>query len=253
MGAVSYFHHDWFAQGWKSNFPADEVALPSALTIDGNVRAGKHIHHPELRAAKVLTEKLIKLGVRVGHRASAGRPPSGLQKLAEVKSRPLWTLVRYMDHQSSNFFAEVMGKRLGVDVLGRPGTIAKAARAVSMWAARHGTTETAYDASGLSYDDRLSARGIVRLLGVADRSSWGVLLRRILPSGDQGTLTGRLARVNVHAKTGTLDGISALSGWVWLKASRRWARFSIMDQGMSKDRSASIEDTIVRTLWRYAS
>jgi D-alanyl-D-alanine carboxypeptidase len=253
MGAVSYFDHDWFAPGWKSDFPADEVALPSALTIDGNTHRGKHIHHPERRAARVLTKKLISLGVNVGHRASAGQPPSGLKRIAVVRSRPLWTLLRYMDHKSSNFFAEVMGKRLGVERFGRPGTIAKAAHAVSSWAARHGTTDTSYDASGLSYDDRLSARGIVRLLGVAERSPWGPLLRRILPTGNEGTLEDRLGRVRVRAKTGTLDFVSALSGWVWLQARGRWARFSILDQGMSKDQAAAIEDSIVRTLWRYAS
>jgi D-alanyl-D-alanine carboxypeptidase len=252
MGVVGYFNHDWFARGWKYDFPRDEVALPSALTINGNVVGHTHIHHPERRAAAMLTRKLIGLGIKVRRRAGAGTPPSGLEKITQVRSRPLWMLLRYMNHRSSNFFAEVLGKRLGLERYGRPGTIAKAARAISAWATAHGGATTAFDASGLSYSNRVTARGIVRLLEVATSSSWGPTLRRILPTGNEGTLEHRLGLVPVRAKTGTLDGISALSGWVWLQALGRWGQFSIMDSGMSKDRAASIEDSIVRTLWRYA-
>jgi serine-type D-Ala-D-Ala carboxypeptidase/endopeptidase (penicillin-binding protein 4) len=252
MGSTGYFDHDWFAQGWKHDFPADEVALPSALTFNGNVVGSRHIADPERRAAAALTRKLIKLGVSVKKGAGAGVPPEGLRPIAHVTSKPLWKLLRYMDRKSSNFFAEVLGKRLGVEHYGRPGTIVRAARAISSWTRSHGVTVRTYDASGLSYSDRISARGMVRLLEVASRSSWGPTLRRALPTGDEGTLEDRLGRVRVRAKTGTLDGISALSGWVWMKRSRRWAKFSILDHGMSKDRAASVEDSIVRTIWRHA-
>jgi D-alanyl-D-alanine carboxypeptidase/D-alanyl-D-alanine-endopeptidase (penicillin-binding protein 4) len=252
MGSTGFFDHDWFAFGWKHDFPRDEVALPSALTFDGNVVGNVHIGDPERRAASALTKKLIKLGVTVTRRASAGIPPTGLKEITHVTSRPLRTLLRYMDRKSSNFFAEVLGKRLGVERYGRPGTIVKAARAVSSWARSHGVTVTAYDASGLSYADRVSAHGIVRLLAVAGASSWGPVLRRALPTGDEGTLADRLAGVPVRAKTGTLDRISALSGWVWLRRSNTWAKFSILDRGMSKDGAAAVEDKIVRTIWRHA-
>jgi D-alanyl-D-alanine carboxypeptidase/D-alanyl-D-alanine-endopeptidase (penicillin-binding protein 4) len=252
MGSTGYFDHDWFAFGWKHDFPRDEVALPSALTFNGNVADNRHISDPERRAAAALTRKLKKLGVTVTRSARAGIPPTGLREITHVSSRPLWTLLRYMDRKSSNFFAEVLGKRLGVERYGRPGTIVKAARAISSWARSHGVTITAYDASGLSYADRVTARGIVRLLGVASRSSWGPVLRGALPTGGEGTLDDRLAGVPVRAKTGTLDGISALSGWLWLRTSDRWARFSILDHGMSKDEAALVEDRIVRTIWRHA-
>ena len=228
------------------------MALPSALSFNGNVVGSRHIADPERRAAAALTKKLIKLGVPVRKGARAGVPPEGLRPIAQVTSKPLWKLLRYMDRKSSNFFAEVLGKRLGVEHYGRPGTIVRAARAISSWARSHGVTVKTYDASGLSYSDRVSVRGIVRLLDVASKSPWGPTLRRALPTGDEGTLEDRLGRVRVRAKTGTLDGISALSGWVWMKRSGQWARFSILDHGMSKDRAASIEDSIVRTIWRYA-
>lgn len=252
MGSTGYFAHDWFALGWKQDFPREEVALPSALTFNGNTASGRHISDPERKAAATLTNKLKRLGISVRHAAGAGTPPGELKEIARVRAEPLWKLVRYMDRQSSNFFAEVLGKRLAVERYGPPGTIVNAGRAIAAWAARHGVTIRAHDASGLSYLDRLTAKGIVRLLHVAQQDPWGPTLRRSLPSGDEGTLDHRLAGVPVRAKTGTLDGISALSGWVWLRRGGGWARFSILDHGMSKDGAASIEGTIVRTIWRHA-
>ena len=51
-GSTRYYAHDWWAPGWKSSFPSQEVALPSALTFEGNTRRNKHINDPESRAAR---------------------------------------------------------------------------------------------------------------------------------------------------------------------------------------------------------
>jgi D-alanyl-D-alanine carboxypeptidase len=60
-------------------------------------------------------------------------------------------------------------------------------------------------------------------------------------------LAGRLGGVLVRAKTGTLlEGISALSGYVRPTGSRRWLAFSIMSEGLSKDRAVALEDAVVR-------
>ena len=57
-----------------------------------------------------------------------------------------------------------------------------------------------------------------------------------------------LAGVRLHAKTGTLSHISALSGWVWLSQDRGWPEFSILDRGMSTSTAKDLEDAIVRTM-----
>lgn len=58
MGSTGYFDRDWMAPGWKSYFPRTQVALPTALTYEGNQAGGAHITDPELRAARVLTSEL---------------------------------------------------------------------------------------------------------------------------------------------------------------------------------------------------
>ncbi|MGH7425896.1 MAG: D-alanyl-D-alanine carboxypeptidase, partial [Candidatus Methylomirabilales bacterium] len=157
-------------------------------------------------------------------------------------------LLTLMNRLSDNFYAEVLGKLLGASAAGPPGTIAKGARTIRAWVASHGVEFALYDSSGLSYANRVTAQDILRLLWVADAAPWGDLLRQTLPSGGQGTLKGRLAGVRVRAKTGTLEDVSALSGWVWLEKEGAWAEFSILSGGMPKWQASRIEDRIVRLL-----
>lgn len=252
VGAVSYFSHDWWAQGWSANFPADEIALPSALTFEGNKRKGRHIDDPEYRAARSLTKRLEARGIPVTSRPKIGSPPEGLVPVAKVASVPLAQMMRYTNRHSSNFFAEVLGKRLAVETYGAPGTIANGARAIEAFASRLGVDVDAYDSSGLSYSNRVSPNGFTRLLDAVEAESWFGALRSTLAGADQGTLKDRLVGVKLRAKTGTLNYISTLSGWVWLRRTDSWAAFSIMSSGLYKSTAVQIEDAILREITRNA-
>jgi D-alanyl-D-alanine carboxypeptidase/D-alanyl-D-alanine-endopeptidase (penicillin-binding protein 4) len=251
-GATTYFARDWWARGWKPYFPDEYIPLPSALTYLGNVDGGRHIRDPERRAARELTAQLRAVGISVGGPPAAGEPPPGLQHIAAVRSPTLIVLLQNMLNHSINFSAEVLGKRLGVDRYGVPGTIAKGARAVAGWVAGMGVQAIAYDGSGLSYANSVSPAGIARLLGEVEELPWGDDLMGALPGPGQGTLTSRLAGVPVRAKTGTLTERSALSGWVYLQETATWAEFSIISKGLPVSRAKGLEDRIVRILWRDA-
>ena len=248
MGSTGYFGRDWWAPGWKDYYPSLYIALPSALTFNGNRSGGEHVSDPERRAAAALTKRLRKVGVEVTGTAGSGEPPDGLVEIARVGSPSMETLLRYMSRSSSNFFAEVLGKRLGVAAAGAPGTIAKGAGALRDYAVARNVSVDAHDSSGLSYANRVSARGLARLLDDADEQTWSAVLRRILPTGGQGTLERRLHGVRVRAKTGTLIGHSALSGYVWAERRDEWVPFAIISSGMDKSKAAAIEDRIVRIL-----
>jgi len=253
IGVTGPFHRDWFAPGWKDYFPADYIPLPTALTFRGNVSSrGTHIDDPERRAAVFLSHALHDLGVPVGAPATAGTATAGLQEVASLSSQPLSTLVRHMDRRSLNFSAEVLGKALAFDG-GSAGTIANAAAAICAFEATHHVSGTCHDASGLSYANRQTAAGMVRLLWFADHQSWAGTLRTSLPDGGQGTLKGRLAHVRVRAKTGTLDNVSALTGWVWSNAAGTWIEFSLLTSGMDEYKAKTIEDRVVHLLAEHAS
>ena len=244
LGSTSYFLRDWDAPGWN-DVARDYVNRPTALTFQRN--SGKD---PERHAAGVLTNKLEALGIRVRGTPGAGSPPADLQTLASVRSAPLQQLLTKTLRPSDNFLAEMLGKRLGAELRGVPGSIAKGAASIQGWTNGHGTAFTLNDNSGLSYDNRVTAEGIVRLLWAAEDASWGTDLRRALPTGGQGTLVHRLHGVRVRAKTGTLDEVSALSGWVFARRTETWVEFSIVSFGMSKAVASGIEDRIVRILRR---
>ncbi len=242
MGSTSYFRRDWDAPGWN-DVARDYVNRPTALTFEGN-----RDRDPERAAAATLTRQLQTRGVRVGGLPGAGAPPGPLVDVAAIESKPLRVLLAKMLRPSWNFAAEVLGKGLGAEVRGAPGTIAKGAATIEAWAAERGVEFALFDNSGLSYDNRVTAAGIVELLGQAEDESWGAQLRRSLPTGGQGTLEHRLHDVQVRAKTGSLEEVSALSGWVFAERLDAWIEFSILDAGMAKSTASEIEDRIVRIL-----
>ncbi|MDQ3954216.1 MAG: D-alanyl-D-alanine carboxypeptidase [Actinomycetota bacterium] len=246
------FKHDWFAPGWKSYFPISHVGLPSALTLNGNVHKRQYTKKPEKLVAESLRKLLQKAGIAVSGAPGTGAPPKGLNKLTNVRSRPLWILARFMNRQSNNFFAEVLAKRLAVETAGPPGTIAKGARAIERYARRRGVELEAHDASGLSYDNRVSPRGIVRLLARVEKEPWFARLRHGLAGAGEGTLKDRLANIRIRAKTGTLIDVSALAGWIWLERSKAWARFAILSRGIPKSEAIKIEDRIVHLVAAHA-
>ena len=252
VGVTGPFHRDWFAPGWKSYFPAQYVAIPTALTYRGNAApSGKHVSDPERRAAVSLSHALRQLGVTIGADATAGRAATGMTELASASSKPLRAIMERMDHRSINFAAEVLGKALAY-ARGDAGTIENAAAAICAYEAARHVHATCHDSSGLSYANRQTAIGIVRLLWNAERQPWLRTLRMALPAAGQGTLRHRLRGVRIRAKTGTLDHVSALSGWVWNKATDGWVTFSMLTSGMEEYSAKDLEDRIVPVLANHA-
>jgi serine-type D-Ala-D-Ala carboxypeptidase/endopeptidase (penicillin-binding protein 4) len=240
MGARGYFAHDFDAPGWQSYAPYRYVQLPAALVLNGNYAIRRN---PERAVARALRRELRRAGVQVLGGAGAGRPPPALADVASVSSPRLDELLAYVNRTSNNFFAEMLGKLLGAEVFGPPGTIAKGARAIERWARTHGEAVVARDSSGLSYANHISAEALVRLIGAAERQRWGRTLRRALPTGGEGTLRRRLHGFDVRAKTGTLrDGTSSLAGWV-RSANGRWVAFAVLGRA-----TQVAEDRIVRIL-----
>lgn len=249
VGSTGYFRRDWFAPGWGSTFPTYYVPLATSLSFEGNTYKSRHIKDPEFRAAKALTRKLENLGVAVAGRPRADLTPANVTMIATTQSVPLAEMVQHMNRSSSNFFAEMFGKRLGAETYGAPGTIAKGAEAIERYARRRGITLTAHDSSGLSYSNRVAPTSIVKLLGLVEANeAFYETLRSGLPSGGQGTLNDRLHGVKLRAKTGTLNGVSALSGWIFLRRTQSWAEFSILSSGMSYAPAKNVEDRIVSVM-----
>lgn len=88
-----------------------------------------------------------------------------------------------------------------------------------------------FDGSGLSSYNRVSPRGAARFILWASRQAWGEDWRATLPAGGaDGTLArrfrGTILEGRIFAKTGSLHGVNALSGYM-LTASGRTLIFSV--------------------------
>ena len=237
FGDTGPFERDWWAPGWKEEFPAEEVAIPTALTFRGNVGPeGRHIDDPELRAAAYLTKALRRRGIRVKGPAGVGSPDGPRVKIATIDSAPIVDILRRMDVDSVNFDAEVLGKVLGAEVSGTA-SIAAGAAAIDAFTAANGARDSSTATRRGSRTRTASPpRAWCDCSGRPTASRGHPTSGRPFPIGGQGTLEGRLGHTRIRAKTGTLTDISALSGWVWSRRTKDWVEFSILSDGLEQGR-----------------
>ena len=216
LGDESFYDAKRGAAGWKAYFVGSESPPLSALVVD---RArGWPALSPPLLAARAFREALERRGVRVAGRPGLGVAPSTAMSLASDVSDPLAVIVRHMNHESDNFYAEMLLKQL-VAATGRPGSSAAGGKLVVAAMREAGISVDGVrlvDGSGLSSLDRLTAEALVGIIrtGLADPSIRVPFMRSLAVAGVSGTLSDRLPalRGKVQGKTGTTDIACTLSG-----------------------------------------
>ena len=102
-----------------------------------------------------------------------------------------------------------------------------------------------YDGSGMSPDDRIAPRAYTQLLAYASRQTWGAAWRDTFPvAGVDGTLSDRFTnsplKGHLWAKTGTLNEVNALSGYL-TAASGKTLAFSILVNGHRPGSNAELQ------------
>ncbi|HKO74404.1 MAG TPA: D-alanyl-D-alanine carboxypeptidase/D-alanyl-D-alanine-endopeptidase [Gaiellaceae bacterium] len=222
VGDESFFDKLRVGPGWKSSYYKDECPPLSALIVNRAHFKGYITGRPALAAAKMLRAKLVDRGIKVGGRARLGRADSSSTVIATEQSPALRWLVRTMDRQSDNFYAEMLTKLVGA-LEADEGTTSAGTKVIrrelrSRDVPMRGVVLS--DGSGLSAYDRLTATAVARLLrsAFADSDISQVFVDSLPVAGVNGTLFDRMtsgpAYRNVYAKTGTTDSASALSGYV---------------------------------------
>jgi D-alanyl-D-alanine carboxypeptidase/D-alanyl-D-alanine-endopeptidase (penicillin-binding protein 4) len=176
-------------------------------------------------------------------------PP--VRVLAIYQSPPLIDVLEIINKKSHNLMAEQTIRTVGRVAQG-DGSVAGGYHAVQQLLVKEtGTTPHDLhmdDGSGLSVLDRTSARTVVHLLSFMAKSPmWGSYWQTLPEAGVAGGLQrmrGTAAQSNLKAKTGTIDRVSALSGYVRAANGERLA-FSIISNNVpSTWRAKRIEDAI---------
>ncbi len=155
-----------------------------------------------------------------------------------VLSRGIDTVITFMNKVSDNLSAENILKTIAAEKLGKPGSAARGAAIVRTFLQSIGVDTNKIivaDGSGLSRYNLTSANTIVSLLRAinANADCFDEFYRSLPIAGIDGTLDNRMkgtkAEGNLRAKTGTLSGASALSGFVHTADGEPLA-FSILTQ-----------------------
>jgi serine-type D-Ala-D-Ala carboxypeptidase/endopeptidase (penicillin-binding protein 4) len=194
--------------------------------------AGSFAADPAIVAASKLLSSLRASGVRVAHGVAIGNADERESKtIAVVHSPTISALVNTTDVDSDNFFAEMLLKLLGAE-FGGGGTTAAGATVVEQFAASKGTAVHAVDGSGLTRSNRASPQQVVRLLQAMRTTPVGEdFISDLALAGHEGTVAERMhgtaADGRCRLKTGTLTGVSNLSGYCF-NADGREMIFSVL-------------------------
>jgi D-alanyl-D-alanine carboxypeptidase/D-alanyl-D-alanine-endopeptidase (penicillin-binding protein 4) len=212
--------------------PLSGLALNSGYSSSrGSAFAGD----PARVAARKLARALRAAGVRLRRRVALRAAPAGGETLAVVRSPSMARLADATNVPSNNFFAEMLLKLIGARV-GGEGSTAAGAAVVQRFARARGAGIRAVDGSGLTRSNRASPAAIVRFLRTVHEEPIGDAFVQSLPlTAREGTVASRMrgtaAAGRCRVKTGTLTGVSNLSGYCFNR-SGRIVVFSILMAGV---------------------
>lgn len=186
--------------------------------------------------AKLAVSKLARSLSGIVPAQTALRPtPPNAERVALVRSPTLDRLVNLTDVYSNNYFAEMLIKLLGAR-FGGAGTTAAGGNVIEAFARTHGSVVSAVDGSGLTRSNRSSPREVVDLLlGMQEDPAGEEFIQDLALAGQEGTVASRMegtaAYGRCRTKTGTISGVSNLSGYCFNRSGRVMA-FSILMAGV---------------------
>ena len=201
----------------------DTVLLRGGIPLDHKeVRFYKNIVNPALYAGHMLKTFMGQRGIKVPGNVIEGIVPEKAKQILEFESQPLWQIIWGMNKFSNNFVADQLMKRLGAEVWGAPGSMEKGIIALENVLEDIGIPKGLYkivDGSGLTRETHVTARQVARVLQTAhkDFSMAPEFISSLGIGGEDGTMKRRTLAVSesiIRAKTGSLDGVSALAGYV---------------------------------------
>jgi D-alanyl-D-alanine carboxypeptidase/D-alanyl-D-alanine-endopeptidase (penicillin-binding protein 4) len=210
--------------------------VSGAVAADSRVvRYTRRADDPRLLAGYALKALLERASVRVSGDVKLGTARGHV--LAKHSSAPLSTLLYALGKQSDNFYAEMIFRGLGGEAKGRPAKSGDAAEVVTKWLEHVSAGEPGIvikNGSGLFDANRVTAWSTVELLRWAwlDPSVQPEFVAQLAVGGVDGTLHKRfrseLTKRRIRAKTGTLDDVISLSGYLLRDGGRGPIAFALL-------------------------
>jgi D-alanyl-D-alanine carboxypeptidase/D-alanyl-D-alanine-endopeptidase (penicillin-binding protein 4) len=258
---------------WLSREPgSNDLVLRGTARSANDVPISVTVHDPPLYAGTVLAETLRNAGIsvtgevkrdrtlRAAYEIAARNHDAGW-KLVAIHQTSLPSVIARANKDSMNLYAECVCKRLGFAATGQ-GTWATGTQQVDEFLQSIHVPQGEYkldDGCGLSKENRVSAHLMVSVL---EHDFYGksakIWMNSLAVAGEDGTLADRFRgtdlRGRVIAKSGFVNGVSCLSGYLYAK-DNRWYCFSILFNGIPEGINSgakTLEERLVRALDRYA-
>jgi serine-type D-Ala-D-Ala carboxypeptidase/endopeptidase (penicillin-binding protein 4) len=245
----------------KRSIGIRQVPGTNTIVVSGTLPSrGAHsqyilLQKPSETAAAMFQEELerhgikIKGAIRTIHRGDlSDTVRQSWTLLAEHQSLPLFRTLQIINKHSQNLHAEMLLRTLGAEFKG-DGDNEAGLQVVKEFLVESGIDSEKIrlnDGCGLSRENLITPRFQTSLLQfLSTRSYFDLFFNTLAISGTDGTLRNRLAetevRGNIHAKTGTLNGVTALSGYMTTKSGRNLV-FSIFANNVNA--TARVKKTI---------
>lgn len=189
-----------------------------------------------------------------------GRAPAGAAPFMTLESAPLYDIVRDVNKLSNNVMARQMYLTLATAKAPPPATLEKAAAAVGRWLDARKLRMPGLvieNGSGLSRRERASAGDLARLLVAADASAVrDELASSLAVAALDGTVQRRFHDGNVAGqallKTGSLEGVRALAGYVITADGRRFVVVAIVNHAQAGAAQRAL-DHLVQWVYQNAA
>ncbi len=251
----SYFDSDYYTL--QNDFSGDTGPsywpYVSGLCLD----KGKSASY----AGSLLSSLLTSGGVTLGGSVIAGVTPKGSKEVVRI-SHSLFDVLANMCKESDNHSAITIFKLVGAKQKSEPGSIEKGQEAIEGFLTELGVSRYSYDileGSGLTRYNKVNAEMYIKILKSMydDKFLFDYFMNTLSVTGKDGTLknrmTGTSAEGNVFAKTGTLNGVSALSGYVVDKDSEVLIFYIVMNSfGGNANSMRSVQDDFCVRLSVYS-
>ncbi len=215
-----------------------KIEVRGMVPVDkGSWTVWKKVDQPALYFGFTLKQMLSQRGIRVRGKIKMGNTPNSAKTVHVERSETLDIVLKKLNKTSQNFVAEQLVKTIGAEVKGAPGSHAAGIEAIESFLVREvGLSPGSFimrNGSGLNDTNRFSAAQMVKLL----KTMWERFpiapeyLSSLPVGGKDGTLKFRFegsdASGRLRAKTGTLETVTALSGYVQAVGGERFV-FSFM-------------------------
>ena len=217
VGVDTRYDDKRFVDVWPQDFHFTEAGPLGSLVVDDGVVLGQTTKpdNPAVAAATELQNLLYARGVLFDGVPRHDVLPSGIPEIASIQSAPLTAIIQEMMVNSDNNTAELLLKEIGFASKGIGSTAAGLIAAkdqLAKW--KLDKDVLLFDGSGLAVDGRIPCDVFMSLL----KTFSATIPSTMAIAGETGTIRdtfdGTAVAGKLRAKTGTLNGVKALVGYL---------------------------------------